>query len=120
MDVERYRRKLLDLEASLVQRSKELRTDAVESAPDGPADAADASLADFTVSEALTEAESDADVLHQVREALLRIDAGTFGRCLVDGAAIEDKRLEAMPWTPYCLRHAQALEAETHRSTPTL
>jgi len=46
-----------------------------------------------------------------VEEALARIDAGTYGLCVVDGESIDAKRLEAMPWTPYCLKHQTSLEA---------
>ena len=59
-------------------------------------------------------------VLRQVRGALQRIEQGTFGRCTVDGGPIEEKRLEAVPWTPYCLKHQQQLEAEQRTRTPTL
>ena len=59
-------------------------------------------------------------MLQQVRDALTRVDAGTFGRCIVDGGPIEEKRLDAMPWTPYCLKHEQLRNAATPSSTPTL
>ena len=71
---------------------------------------ADASVADEAESQAFADAELDASVLQQVREALQRLDNGTFGRCVVDGAPIDEKRLEAVPWTPYCLKHQQLLE----------
>ena len=45
---------------------------------------------------------------------------GTFGRCVVDGGAIDDKRLQAVPWTPYCQKHQQALEEQRRLRTPTL
>jgi RNA polymerase-binding transcription factor DksA len=38
---------------------------------------------------------------------------------VVDGAPIEEKRLEAVPWTPYCLKHQQLLEGAS-RPKPTL
>jgi DnaK suppressor protein len=55
-----------------------------------------------------------------VRDALKRIEEGTFGKCVVDGGAIEEKRLNAVPWTPYCLKHEQLLEKEHPRRMPTL
>jgi DnaK suppressor protein len=60
----------------------------------------------------------NASTLQQVREAIQRIEDGTYGRCGVDGGPIEEKRLDAVPWTPYCARHAQ--ERETGRRVPTL
>jgi DnaK suppressor protein len=55
-----------------------------------------------------------------VRVALERIENGTFGICLVDNDPIEEKRLKAIPWTPYCLKHQQLMEKSRLVRTPTL
>jgi DnaK suppressor protein len=55
-----------------------------------------------------------------VQAAILRIDDGTYGRCVVDGGPIDDKRLESLPWTPYCLKHQQELEERAPIRTPSL
>jgi DnaK suppressor protein len=111
---------LLALEARLSARAAREREAAREQTPDSPGDAGDASVVDEGESEDFTEAELDATVLQQVRDALRRIDDGTFGRCVVDGTPIERKRLEALPWTPYCLKHQKLLEAASRPMTPTL
>jgi RNA polymerase-binding transcription factor DksA len=49
------------------------------------------------------------DRITLIDEALERMRRGTYGRCIVDDAEIPAERLEALPWTPYCLAHA-ALE----------
>ncbi len=36
---------------------------------------------------------------------------GRYGRCLVDGGPIGTKRLDAVPWAPYCIKHQRLLEA---------
>lgn len=46
--------------------------------------------------------------LDQVEAALARIAAGTYGTCAVCGEPIAEGRLEARPWTPYCINHAGA------------
>lgn len=46
--------------------------------------------------------------LDQVEAALARIAAGTYGACAVCGEPIAEGRLEARPWTPYCIGHAGA------------
>jgi RNA polymerase-binding transcription factor DksA len=48
------------------------------------------------------------DELRQLRAALLRIDAGTFGACARCGEPISAKRLMALPTTPLCLACASA------------
>jgi DnaK suppressor protein len=119
MDAESFKRRLLDLEASLSDRITRERRNALGQNLDGAGDAGDASVADEGEDESFTEADADTAQLRQVRDALRRIDEGTFGRCVVDGKPIEPKRLEAEPWTPYCLEHQQRLE-EGSRPTPTL
>ncbi|MET1022300.1 MAG: TraR/DksA C4-type zinc finger protein [Arthrobacter sp.] len=44
--------------------------------------------------------------LAQIEAALERIDAGSYGICEVCGEEIAEGRLEARPWTPYCIRHS--------------
>ncbi|MDR6436485.1 RNA polymerase-binding transcription factor DksA [Paenarthrobacter nicotinovorans] len=46
--------------------------------------------------------------LDQVEAALERIATGNYGTCQVCGAAIPEARLEARPWTPFCVQHATA------------
>ncbi len=120
MNTERYKQRLLEMGQTLSGRigreADQGRGEFIDSAHD----AGDASVADEVSSEQFTEAEHDANVLHQVRDALRRIADGTFGTCIVDGGPIEEQRLEAVPWTPYCLKHATRLEAATSVRMPTL
>ena len=120
MNVQDYKRRLLELETRLSTRAAGERELARAQVIDTAADTGDVSVADEAVSEDFTEAELDATVLQQVRDALRRIDDGTFGRCVVDGGPIEAKRLEAVPWTPYCLKHQTLLDASSRPRTPTL
>ena len=45
--------------------------------------------------------------LAQVQAALQRVEDGTYGTCVDCGRAISDARLEALPWTPYCVEDAE-------------
>ena len=67
---------------------------------DSAHDVGDASVADEVACKAITEAERNTAVLQQVHDSLGRVADGTFGRCIVDGGPIEERRLEAVPWTP--------------------
>jgi DnaK suppressor protein len=88
---------------------------------DGAAhDVGDDSAAGEVKEEQFAETDRDRHVLQQVRDALGRLDAGTFGTCAVDGGPIEPERLEAMPWTPLCLTHQRLLEGAVPPRTPTL
>ena len=48
--------------------------------------------------------------LSQVRLALERLHEGTFGDCLHCGSPIGEKRLEALPSTPYCIGCQEKIE----------
>jgi DnaK suppressor protein len=48
--------------------------------------------------------------LSLVRLALERLREGEFGECLRCGRAIGLKRLEALPWTPYCIDCQEKIE----------
>jgi DnaK suppressor protein len=48
--------------------------------------------------------------LSLVRLALERLHEGTFGDCLHCGKPIGEKRLEALPWTPYCIDCQEKVE----------
>ena len=120
MNTKRYEQRLLELERTLSARIGRETGQGREEFIDSAHDAGDASVADEVSSEQFTEAEHDGTVLQQVRDALGRIADGTFGTCTVDGGPIEEERLEAVPWTPYCLKHATRLEAATSARMPTL
>jgi RNA polymerase-binding transcription factor DksA len=44
--------------------------------------------------------------LADIDDALKRIEDGTYGKCVVGGEDIPEERLEALPWTKYCIQHA--------------
>ncbi len=46
------------------------------------------------------------ETLNEVALALRRLEDGTYGRCEVCGEPIEPARLEAMPATKFCIKHA--------------
>jgi len=47
----------------------------------------------------------------RVREALARLDAGTYGRCVECGRELPDERLEARPEADRCVDCQQRVEA---------
>ncbi|MGO8872047.1 MAG: TraR/DksA family transcriptional regulator [Acidimicrobiales bacterium] len=44
--------------------------------------------------------------LDEVARAIGRLEDGTYGRCEVCGERVEPARLEAMPATRFCIKHA--------------
>jgi len=51
---------------------------------------------------------ADRRKIEEVEEAVRRVDAGSYGRCVQCGAPIPDGRLAARPSTPWCLDCANA------------
>ena len=56
--------------------------------------------------------ERDSSRLREVRAALRRIDAGTFGSCVECEADINPKRLAAIPWASSCIVCQEAADRE--------
>jgi DnaK suppressor protein len=120
MNVQHYKQRLVDLEKTLSAQAGRAAADGRREFIDSAHDVGEAGAADEAASEEFTEAERASTVLKQVRDALARVGDGTFGKCIVDGEPIEEKRLDAVPWSPYCLKHEQLLEASSPSRTPTL
>jgi len=109
MDVEKYRSRLRALEQDLLRRLG--RDVEVSRAPgEDTNDAIDQSVAHELRDQYLARAQSDSDMLGQIRAALARIEDGTYGQCLVDGEPIGEPRLEAVPWAAYCVKHREDVE----------
>jgi DnaK suppressor protein len=120
LNLEQYKQDLLARQRSLAARIGRTVASARQPIDDSAGDIGDESVADELKEEQLSGAEADSATLNLIRDALNRIEAGTFGACLVDGGPIEEKRLQAMPWTPYCLKHQELLEAEHPIRTSTI
>ena len=119
MNTDQYKGRLVAEEQRLLARMGRAGGEARESTSDVH-DAGDASTDDVLKDEAFAEADTEWGTLEEVRQALRRIEDGTYGRCLVDGGLIEEKRLDAIPWTPVCSRHARLDERSQPPRTPTL
>ena len=52
----------------------------------------------------------ESNLLRLVRLALRRIEDGSYGICMHFEEEINRKRLQAVPWTPYCIRCQEAAD----------
>ena len=50
------------------------------------------------------------EILRAIDQAIERMKQGSYGYCEVCGEKIEDDRLEAVPWTTLCKKHAEEAE----------
>ena len=120
MNLDRYRQRLLQQEHDLSERVDRALANAREPRDEMPRDVGDESMDDELEAERFARAEADRAVLGEVRNALHRIDDGTFGRCVTGGEPIEEERLEATPWTPYCRKHQGLRDTSDISRMPTL
>lgn len=113
-DIEKYKNRLLSLRSRLtgeVERiieavQQEAREPGrISNVPVHPADQAQDGI-DVEVDIL----HNEQDILKMVEDALDRVSTGTFGLCQRCGRTIADARLEAMPYTPYCVNCAGEVE----------
>ncbi|MDA2927313.1 TraR/DksA family transcriptional regulator [Acidobacteria bacterium AH-259-G07] len=73
-------------------------------------DIADKASSSYTKEFMFSKSDTDRQLLQAVVGALSRIDDGTYGECTNCGESVDRKRLEAVPWTPLCLRCQEEAE----------
>ncbi len=103
MNVEHFKERLREKERELQSSLAGLEGEARASGESEVRDATDDATSSEETSESLDEGALVSGTLEQVRDALRRLHDGSYGRCTVCGRPIEQARLEAVPWTPYCM-----------------
>ncbi len=105
------RRRILETERLEAMRSLDRLEDETREVDfDGPKDVGDICITNLS-KEALFQQRDDRQLRVRMTEAALaRIQQGTFGVCVSCGDDINPRRLEALPWTQYCLRCQQRFE----------
>lgn len=117
--LETYKSRLVEMRSRLVHEVSQIEEAVREDAnPAGEISSLRTHLADSNIEDVdrnVTMAENEAGLLQQVEAALERIQAGKYGTCQGCGKPIAAERLQALPYTPYCVRCAA--QAEQDRST---
>ena len=120
VNLDHYKTLLQAQERELIARRARTGPDELEPDDGAAGDIGDESMKDEQKAMLFTEDEANARVLDDVRLALERIADGSYGRCLVDEQPIDEKRLQAVPWTKYCAKHQAEFEAAQGLRTPSL
>ena len=114
MNTENFKRRLLAKERELVEEMARLEHDARDSGELEVRDSTDDATSSQGTSEALQEDALLSETLIQVRDALKRIEDGSYGKCIACGRQIEAARLEAVPWAAYCLADQEKQDKRAH------
>lgn len=107
LNIKHFKQRLLDKEQELTAAILRLETEARDSRVAEVGDSGDRAISSENKSEAFQEGTVEFQMLTEVRDALRRIEDGAYGKCIDCGREIERARLEAIPWTPYCLEDQQ-------------
>jgi DnaK suppressor protein len=117
MDIQHFKQRLLARERELVDDIARFENEARESRAAEVEDPIDQVVSSENKAASFQESTLAAQTLKQVRDALRRIDDGSYGICIDCDRPIEPARLEAVPWTPYCLadqqKHDKAVSLES-------
>lgn len=99
-----YRDRLLGRREGLVGQVMEAEQYSRERDSEATQDPADMAANAYTKELLFSMSANDRRLLELVDDALERIEAGGYGDCIHCGEAVQEKRLEAVPWARHCLR----------------
>src|SRR5262245_30684847 len=119
-ELQAYRKRLLELAATLKGSAAGIADEALR--PGGgersgglsnaPLHLADLGSDTYERDMSVSLLENKTRTLDQIEEALHRLDAGKYGLCQECGAKVAAERLQAVPFTPYCIDCARRLEQQ--------
>jgi DnaK suppressor protein len=112
MDIGLFKKRLLAKQQELVERISRFDNEARQSRSAEVEDPIDEVTSSELKATAFAVSTVEAKTLEQVRAALQRIDDKSYGECIDCGRVIERARLEAVPWTPYCLADQEKHDRE--------
>ena len=118
MDSDHFKKLLLTKQRELNSNLAALEREASAPAEGDVKDYTDAATETQGVSESLDVATMLSRRLEEVQSALRRIEDGSFGVCAVCGRRIEAARLEAVPWTDYCLSDQEKRDRGMQAGSP--
>jgi DnaK suppressor protein len=102
-EMEKYRRLLDDKKATLSAEIAKTRSAEEETTEESTQDIADKAVSSYTREFLYSLTDGERSTLLQIDDALVRIDESSYGLCLNCGSLMTEKRLNAVPWAPYCL-----------------
>lgn len=105
-----HRKLLLEKQKELMEAYDRDRAAAAEQTDDGILDLADKAANSYSRELNFSLSDAERETLMKIDDALNRMDEGAYGECTNCGQSIGDKRLKAIPWTPYCIECAELSE----------
>jgi len=110
---ERYRKKLLKRKEEIIDKISETYIESKEVESGIAQDVADKAESSYTKEFLLSLSNTEREQLFLIDEALKRLDKDDFAICQMCQKNIGKKRLDAIPWTPYCIDCQEKAEEES-------
>ena len=101
--LEYYKKKLQTRREELMRAISRTQQEGREADEDPTVDLADKAANSYTKEFLFGQTHNDRAILQLVEDALGRIKDNTFGECVSCHEELQQKRLEAVPWTRYCI-----------------
>jgi DnaK suppressor protein len=108
--LETFKKRLEERQQTLRKAVSRTEEDGRIADQDAAQDIADRAASSYTKEFLFSQSNNDRQLLQMVETALQRIREGSFGECVGCGNEINPKRLEAVPWTRYCIECQEKLE----------
>lgn len=113
--LDRFRRKLLEMRSQILNRSRGRGAETLRISTDDLADETDHAAAMTQQNIHLNVQERDRTMLREIEHALAKFEIGEYGICEDTEEPIDKERLEAQPWTRYCVEAAEIREKKAKR-----
>ena len=116
--LDHFRRKLLTKKEELHRMVSKTEQYGREADEESSQDVADKAASSYTKEFLFSHSSSERSIMQLVEEALDRVGTDSFGVCIACGNTILARRLEAVPWTRYCIscqeKQEEGLLEESH------
>jgi len=108
--LEYYKKKLTTRREELMKTIARTEEEGRQADDDPTVDLADKAANSYTKEFLFGQTNTDRTLLNLIDGALARIKAGTYGTCAECEEELQQKRLEAVPWTRHCIECQEKLE----------
>ncbi len=111
-DKDEFRRKLSGKKESIIRKLTDTITESKEMESNVAQDLVDKAETSYTKEFLLSLSDGEREQLLLIDEAIKRLEHGEFGVCQLCQKEIGGKRLDAIPWTPFCIDCQEKNEEE--------
>ncbi len=115
-EMEQLRKKLENLRQESMQFLDRLKNESRSLDADGTQDSADRCVVNLSKESLFEQSSQRRTILRLIEAALQRMKKGSFGVCVACSDEIQARRLQAVPWTQFCLSCQEELEDEVGAS----